>query len=90
MNNAAGLSGRTALTGPVPKQVFGRHHEQCRGGPFVGNIRDQDRQMVIIDQKIVIKISPDFTGRIHRGMQFKFIPIGKRRKIMGQHGLLNV
>ena len=46
--------------------------------------------MVVVDKKIVIEIAAHLLCRIHGRIKFKFLPIGKRRKNVRQHGGLDI
>ena len=65
-------------------QRLGNHHKQCGGDSLAGDIRDDQRQMIIINQEEIVEIAADFLGRIHGCKEFKLLPIREGRKYTGQ------
>jgi hypothetical protein len=45
--------------------------------------------MIVINQEEVIKVSSDFSGRIHRRKEIKLLSLRKGRKDAGEHGSLD-
>ena len=80
----------TALLGPVVDENLGRHHEQRSRQTFVRYVRNDQGQMIVVNQEKVVKVAADRPGRIHAGIKFKFRMIGKGGERVRQHGDLQV
>ncbi len=47
------------------QQGFGHHHVQRGGDPLVGNVRNQETQILLVNEKEIIEVAPDLFGGNH-------------------------
>ena len=62
---------RTAVARSVADQEVRHHHKERGGNALAGNIRHHKREVVAVNQKIVIKVAADLLGRLHKGKNVK-------------------
>ena len=73
----------------MTQKGHGDHHKQGCRNAFSGYIRNDQPQMIVVDQKEVIEISADFLGRCHGCKNVKFFSVRERRKLFGKRAFLN-
>jgi len=72
-------------------QSFCQGHEKGRRDALSRYVRHNNRKMIIIYEKEIVKIAPDFHGRLDFRKKIELVfPSGKGRKITGQHAGLNL
>ena len=65
-------------------------HEQRRRYTLAGYVGHDDGKVAIIHHEEIIKIAADLLGRIHRGVDVKFLAVGESREDTGQHRFLDM
>ena len=75
--------------GRIADQSHGDHHKKGGRNAFAGNIRNHHPQVVVIDQKEIIKVTADLLGGRHRRKKVKFLSVRKGRELFGQRAQLN-
>ena len=83
------LAGAAAQHGAALQDHLADHHEQRRRHALAADIRDHHAQVVVVDQKVIVEVSPHFPGGVHAGVQVEFRPIGVGREHMGHHAGLD-
>ena len=72
----------------MPDQGHGDHHKQRCRNTFSGDIRNDQAQVVVVDQEKVVKVAADFLGGLHGCEEIKFLPVRKGRKVFGKRAQL--
>src|SRR6266852_4054427 len=72
----------------LQKGAAHRHENRSRH-PFAGNITYDEREPVIIEEKKIVKISPNFFGGDHLGINVELRSPGEGRECPGKDRLLN-
>ena len=66
---------------------FGPHHKQRRRNSLAGNIRDDERKLILFHKEDVIKVAADLFGGIHCCVDFEVMT--RDCEILRQRGLLD-
>ena len=80
---------RAAQARSVADENIGDHHKERGGNTLAGNVRHHQREVVVVNQKIVIKIAADLFGRLHIGIEVKIFSFGECRESVRNGVFLN-
>ena len=79
------LRGGQALHGEIVYYYLRHHHEKRRGNALSRNVRDDEPQMVAVDEEKVVEIAADFLCGSHGRVDIELMPIGEGREAARQH-----
>ena len=83
------------LRGALPEHRAGLydhlrdHHEQGSRYPLPADVRDQQGQVILVDQEEIVKIPADHSRRFHGREDVEFLPLRERRERLRQHAPLD-
>ena len=80
---------RAAQLGAVLDHDLGRHHEEGGRGAFAGNVRNDEAEVVVVDEEEVIEVAADFLGGGHMGVKAELVPFRERREGVRDDPLLD-
>ena len=74
-----------AHLGTVFNERLCDHHEQSGRDALAGYVRHDQAQMIVVNEEEIIKVSADFLGRGHGGVDFKICTPRERREDPREH-----
>ena len=75
--------------GPVVDHDLRGHHEHGRGDALAGHVRDDERQVIPVDHIVIVEVAPQLLGRLHPGVDVKFLSVREGGIEIGDHVLLD-
>ena len=84
------LRRRSAHARPVVDHDIGRHHEERGRHALVRDISDPHSQMIVIDQREIVKVSSHFLGRRHGAVDIEVRSVRESRIPVRQRAVLDL